>query len=333
MKRSLEKEDEMFEMGKSLSKRTKLIGQNQSVVKNRKFYGEEAMPEDEGQDDDEEENRFSIQAIHQDLEEQYNFKQRRKEKAVAYLKREQIEDKEAYANENAPNEPEEEEQDENKEDIKIEPFHLSRELEEGAFDEAGMYVHRKDKEATLDNWLQDIDKKTIRKAREAHEKQLQERTKKELEEHEKPINQWSREEIYLRLLEYMRPVGIETVAQTLKRLAQSKDKEMFQTVTELTHRLTMLGVYDVYECYYETIEQRSRPSSILNLPTSRTMWEYRWNETEDVYGPFKTQDMAQWQDQGYFPETLLVRKIQEGQKDKFVRISSLEPFSSFLSRK
>jgi CD2 antigen cytoplasmic tail-binding protein 2 len=331
MKRRFNKDEDVAALGasKDRSKRTKLTEKNMSVMKHRKFYGEDSMLENDMQEmDNDEGGLLSKEAIQRELEKQYEAKQKRKGSSVSYLKREQIEGEETYSSE----ENKEEEEEEKEDAIKIEPFHLSKEFEEGTFDKEGMYVYQKDQEEILDNWLEGLDKKEIRKAKEAHERQLQEEEKKERIENEKQINRWSVDEIYQRLLKYMRPSGVETVSQTLKRLAKSANKEEFQAMTELTHRLTTLGIYDIYECSYNDIEYRLQPSSKSTAPTGRIIWEYRWDETQDIYGPFETQAMAQWQYQGYFPETLLVRKIEEGKKGNFVLISSLAPFSSFLTK-
>ncbi|KAI9023322.1 hypothetical protein DFJ74DRAFT_83642 [Hyaloraphidium curvatum] len=48
---------------------------------------------------------------------------------------------------------------------KIEPFNMDEELEEGAFDEAGMYIRKKDEFAHHDNWLQGTTKEDIEKVK------------------------------------------------------------------------------------------------------------------------------------------------------------------------
>ena len=338
MKREDENEvTNMFGVGKFSSKRTKLTERNLSAAKNRRFYGEEAIPSTENnQDSDYDENPFSRQNIQKELERHREHKQKLKNPPKHYLKREQIEGEEAspitegglWENETQAGEND----GDNKDEIKIEPFHLSKELEEGGFDEEGTYLYHKDEEEMLDNWLVGVGKEEIRKAREAQEQKLRKQSEKELEEDEKIINRWTKEELYGQLLSYMRSFEKESVTQFLKELAKSEDKKTFETVVELTQRLTSLGCYDVYDCSYDMVEHRSHPSP---PPTSdnlndQIMWEYRWDETQDVYGPFSTQMMADWQNQGYFSTSLMVRKVERGRSGDFVFISSLAPFSSFL---
>jgi CD2 antigen cytoplasmic tail-binding protein 2 len=335
MKREDEKETtDAFGVGKFSSKRTKLTERNISAAKDRRFYGEEAIPGDENQDADYDEIPFSRQNIQKELERYRKNKQKLKDVPKRYLKREQIEGEEVSPTRGSPWEPEtqaEEIDEEGKDEIKIEPFHLSRELEEGSFDEEGTYIYHKDEEEILDNWLVGVGKEEIRKAKEAHEQRLRKQSEKELEEDERMINRWTKEELYGRLSNYMRSFETESVAQFLKELAKSEDKKTFEAVVELTQQLTSLGCYDIYDCSYDLVERRSHPSLLAsNSPIDRIMWEYRWDEAQDVYGPFSTQMMADWQNQGYFPDTLMVRKVEEGRRGDFVFMNSLAPFSSFL---
>lgn len=66
---------------------------------------------------------------------------------------------------------------------KIEPFHMSNEMEEGAFDETGNYVRNaRDAEDVHDAWLSDVKKADIAKAKEAHEAREKIRLDKEKSE-------------------------------------------------------------------------------------------------------------------------------------------------------
>jgi hypothetical protein len=40
------------------------------------------------------------------------------------------------------------------------------------------------------------------------------------------------------------------------------------------------------------------------------LWEYKWTiESEDVFGPFPSKSMKLWQQEKYFPDTVVVRPV------------------------
>ena len=50
-------------------------------------------------------------------------------------------------------------------------------------------------------------------------------------------------------------------------------------------------------------------TSESGIEESSIKWEYRWSEEdEEVHGPFTSQEMADWQEQGYFNDSVLVRR-------------------------
>jgi hypothetical protein len=299
----------------SASKFEKLFSKKKSDMKHMKFYGEEESDLEENV----ETRPFSKEHIQKELEKEYDRK-REKKISSTYLEREQIEGEEIYSNN---------EEDDNQA-IKIEPFHLSRELEEGSFDKEGMYIYEKDEEEVLDNWLQDISKKEIRKASEAHERRKGQQKKIEIEEDRNQFNQLSHQKIYQNLLEYMTSFHTKTIVQTLKQLAKLENKEPFNIVTELADQLCTSGVYDIYECTEKIIEARCHKDKVSSEPIT---WEYRRdNESQEIYGPFHTELMIQWQNEGYFPDTLLVRKIEQGKSEQFRLLKDIPEFSSFLRK-
>ena len=74
-------------------------------------------------------------------------------------------------------------QDYTEDGVKVEPFNMDQEMEEGYaskqkisylirhFDEAGHYIRKKDENVVHDKWLHGLTKSEIEKAKEAHERQ------------------------------------------------------------------------------------------------------------------------------------------------------------------
>ncbi|KAI9138073.1 hypothetical protein BKA69DRAFT_1094252 [Paraphysoderma sedebokerense] len=62
------------------------------------------------------------------------------------------------------------EYEEGNDGIKIEPFNMREEMEEGDFDESGTYIRKKDQNEMHDSWLRDVSREDIEKAAEAHRK-------------------------------------------------------------------------------------------------------------------------------------------------------------------
>ena len=109
--------------------------------------------------------------------------------------------------------------------VKIEPFNVEPDLEEGEFDEQGNFVFKRGREIDPmgfhDQWLDGWeDPEKIQKAREAKERQEQLRSQKEQQQRYK---QGDLEKCRLELAGMMLE-GVETVKQTLKRLGNEASK-------------------------------------------------------------------------------------------------------------
>ncbi|KAJ3053378.1 hypothetical protein HK097_004428 [Rhizophlyctis rosea] len=86
---------------------------------------------------------------------------KRKKGQIKYMRSDEIEGQEF-----APTE------DYDEDGMKITPFNVDEEMEEGAFDESGNYIRKKDEHQMHDNWLQGVSKTDIEKAKAAHDRQI-----------------------------------------------------------------------------------------------------------------------------------------------------------------
>ncbi|XP_061079518.1 CD2 antigen cytoplasmic tail-binding protein 2 [Conger conger] len=135
-----------------------------------------------------------------------------------------------------------------------------------------------------------------------------------------------------------------------KEAGPDRDAEKLDRLTALADRLVGSGEFEIYQQTYEKLsyrlkgmrgerEQRSKAneeeddldmfadqidgldkeklqeeekdSEILN---EDVMWEYRWlnEEAAELYGPFSSQQMQDWVDEGYFKEGVYCRKVGQG---------------------
>ncbi|KAI9002712.1 hypothetical protein BC832DRAFT_593437 [Gaertneriomyces semiglobifer] len=178
---------------------------------------------------------------------------------------------------------------EDEDGIKITPFNVREELEEGNYDENGNYIRAKDEHRLHDRWLQGLTSDEIAKARAAkdrHEERLRHIASQEERIADDP------HQIWLKMLEMMKPK--ETVPSALRRLAGNQGKpnrnrwkknkkaaaedtmdatedpslkeERRRHVEELTafaDRLMSMGSLDVYSMTYEQVVRMLRSSEVL----------------------------------------------------------------------
>ncbi|KAJ3085928.1 CD2 antigen cytoplasmic tail-binding protein 2 [Quaeritorhiza haematococci] len=105
--------------------------------------------------------------------------------------------------------------------IKIEPFNMDQELEEGGFDESGHYVRKKDEHQRHDNWLQGVTRDQIQKAKAAHERQ-EARAKAQSALAESQMSEVDTNALLIMVLGFMKP--FETVAAAMRRLGAGTQK-------------------------------------------------------------------------------------------------------------
>lgn len=273
-------------------------------------------------------------------------------------------------------------------EVKITPFNMKEELEEGHFDGDGHFQWNKTKEIK-DHWLDNLDWIKIKEggttqpaARASDDSDDSSDSDGDGQPGDK--NKFDVFETYRQILELMEPR--ETIKKALQRLGKKIEKvstqerfrrkklgiidanaQLVTQLTELTNRvLTKMGNMDVYEETYEQIQQKYgsklKGSSMLGGPSSATTaanadddmldmyaddfdtkekeivkekvpigpvaaaeskasattktdenelrWEYKWKEADtDTHGPFSSEQMQNWVDNGYFKDGVLVRKV------------------------
>ncbi|XP_023296251.2 CD2 antigen cytoplasmic tail-binding protein 2 homolog [Lucilia cuprina] len=151
-------------------------------------------------------------------------------------------------------------------EVKITPFNMREELEEGHFDKEGHYHWNKSNDIK-DNWLDNIDWVKIQNEKETSKKG-------DDAVDEKSMNVYNEELLYKQLLSYM--MEGETVACALKRLDKNRVKlssvqrlrlkkqgitdENGDKITKLTalanEILTKTGNMDIYQATYESIKEK-----------------------------------------------------------------------------
>jgi CD2 antigen cytoplasmic tail-binding protein 2 len=230
---------------------------------------------------------------------------------------------------------------------KVMAFNMKEELEEGAFDEEGNYVRNKvDPNAFHDNWLQGVSKKDIAKAKAAQEKQERSEQLKEAD----VLSNVPQDKtgVYRDLIDLLQPG--ENVREALIRLGGStkkipawKAKKMqekkataseptaeeiekrgvIDRITALADQMMALGDFGIYDETYEAILRHLRrsgsvPPDWIHGQTNAVTWEYRWagsGDAGEVYGPFSTQQMQEWQTQGFFSNGIEAKRV--GSQDSF----------------
>lgn len=285
-------------------------------------------------------------------------------------------------------------------EVKITPFNMKEELEEGHFDGEGHYHFNKDKDIT-DNWLDNIDWVKIKKDSNYKQKYNaaglpdSEAESSTDEEEEAKAKAFSLIDTYKNVHRLMKPR--ETVKKALQRLGGNKKlttaqrwkmrkqgivDENAEIVTKMTgycdEILTRTGNMNVYEETFETInekiksleskEARSNPMIVkeddldmyaddfdtkeqkkietTDMPgpsqasTSATtedakadvqMWEYKEKQDDEkIHGPFTSEQMQKFVDDGKFEEPVFVRKIEEGSDKKLFYTSARIDFELYL---
>lgn len=270
--------------------------------------------------------------------------------------------------------------------VRITPFNLQEEMEEGHFDSEGNYFLKK--EAVIrDNWLDNIDWVKIKeqppgrkKPQQASADDNEEDDDNDLETGRAPLDKKT-------LLEGMVDLVLpgETVARAIQRLGDkgrpksnshqrrtwsrlkaeeaeppeenepqkpgSPDrKEQLERLSGLADQMVARGVYEIYQETREKLALRLR--ALEHPPTTSTaaepeldmfaedideaklgertpaagseeqqqgdndslsevMWEYKWENTNtsELYGPFSSSQMQDWVSQGYFPDGVYCRKV------------------------
>ncbi|KAJ3370469.1 hypothetical protein GGF31_004058 [Allomyces arbusculus] len=239
-----------------------------------------------------------------------------------------------------------EEDEDDPDAIKIVPFNMRDELEEGSFDEAGTYIKKRDENERYDAWLSGLNKTDIEKAAIAARAREQER-----QAHEHAVASRTRipnrdSDLLKAALGLLRPR--ETVARALARLNKQIERpskrstsskkaakpaapesevsrharEDVDLLTEIAGQLVELGKADVYEASYEDMMADLRDEGLVDRawtpehPTRRkevVAFTYAWNGGDGTeHGPFSGEEMAAWAAQGFFTNGIVVQKLVNG---------------------
>lgn len=175
-------------------------------------------------------------------------------------------------------------------EVKITPFNMKEELEEGHFDGDGHFHWKKEKEIK-DHWLDNLDWVKIKKNSAQTEQQKSNDESSDSDDEDDPKdNKFDVFETYRSILELMEPA--ETIKAALQRLGKKIEKVSTQErirrkklgivdenaarVTKLTELanliLTKLGNMDVYDETYEQIQKKYgsklKGGSLLGGPSS-----------------------------------------------------------------
>ncbi|TMW43910.1 hypothetical protein DOY81_011010 [Sarcophaga bullata] len=232
-----------------------------------------------------------------------------------------------------------------RDEIKITPFNMREELEEGHFDKDGLF-HWDRTDEIKDNWLDNVDWIKIEK----ENKRLKEGKDGDLT-YIDTKDTFNELQIYKELFSHMKKG--ESVAGTLRRLDKSRNKmstaeriklkkqgfidknaENIIKITELANEiLTKSGNMDVYQLTYDCIKNKisSFPGTSREANASsescmysdefnekakekceikEVFWEFKWKEDDTaIQGPFNTLQMLKWSRNGYFKSGVYARKV------------------------
>ncbi|KAL4223007.1 CD2 antigen cytoplasmic tail-binding protein 2 [Mactra antiquata] len=104
------------------------------------------------------------------------------------------------------------------EGIRITPFNMREEMEEGHFDKDGMYIFSKDKNQIKDEWMDNIDWQKIKETEDGGKMETQS------DDSDDEPERLDLKSIYSQMLEYLKPG--ETITKALRRLGGNKGKPM-----------------------------------------------------------------------------------------------------------
>ncbi|ORY78640.1 hypothetical protein BCR37DRAFT_394577 [Protomyces lactucae-debilis] len=221
---------------------------------------------------------------------------------------------------------------------KMDAFNMKAELEHGQFDTDGNYIRQaKDVKDSQDVWLKDVSKRDIAAAREAMMKrQAEEEQRLQDSDEQATVGTLLGELVsYLEkgetLLEALQRFGVlagsrrKKSKKAAKRQTDVQDVATIKTDTEqqaahAIERLTLLASklmgrmpLDLYELEREGLTRayQRETGEILAEQPSRTLiqyeeldkqYEFRYQGTEEVYGPYGKDDLLAWQEEGQFAE-------------------------------
>ncbi|XP_065834915.1 CD2 antigen cytoplasmic tail-binding protein 2-like [Oscarella lobularis] len=223
--------------------------------------------------------------------------------------------------------------------VRMTPFNLKEEMEEGYFDQSGHYIATKDSNQVDDNWLESVDWKQVHQ--KSTEKELDDLGGDEDDDDDEGQEDVNVLDVMKEMLELLRPG--ETVTKALRRLGGSDKKKKKRNIrskysleetdedncdgddgdkvgllklTELADRLLGAGHQDVYAFSYEKIAYEVKSGGGKEMGGSDEVnWYYKWENTDEAkaYGPYSSTQMMEWVDQDFFKNGVWVRKATDAE--------------------
>ena len=211
------------------------------------------------------------------------------------------------------------------EGIAIEPFHMREESTDGTgYFDGDTYVFRKGGGAEEpDAWLDSIAERgedEIVESAAASSRANDEDSDNDNEAGNKMDN-WTNQELYAQIIPLVS--DSETVMQAIARygkLIRNKKeqestalaKKALNDLTEASSALLLNGQHDIYQ---KTRQQLSELLPTKKEPNNKPVvqWEYQGSQDQQVHGPYTTQQMQGWIQQGYFvgPTAVMIRSIRQ----------------------
>eukprot|EP00939_MAST-03C_sp_MAST-3C-sp1_P000465 g465.t1 len=202
------------------------------------------------------------------------------------------------------------------------PFHLKEERSQGKFLADGSYVKFQDQES-LDPWLDEVVKnKIIHEPKSGHgNAQAVKETEMSSDEAARAIDDaLVPGETVTRAMQRLGKIFRRTsrkrkswlVKKKSKQVGASEDKraddaastakQTFDRLTDATSALLRGGVTDAYSMTKSLLRSRGLLKTVIEDPRREDfIWEYKWTlDTSDIHGPFTTEQMREWRQQGYF---------------------------------
>ena len=229
------------------------------------------------------------------------------------------------------------------EGIAIEPFHMERENNDGAgFFDGDTYVFRKrDAGEEPDAWLDSIEGKedemietSAAKAgarKHANEDDDDDGDDEGNDTSGSKMDTWTDEELYAQIIPFVS--DSETVMQAIARYGNllkrhKKDesettlaKKALNDLTEASSTLMMRGEHDIYQKTRKDLsqvlpvkeEEKDEAVVVGNEQKPVVQWEYQGSEDGQIHGPYTTQQMEGWIQQGYFvgASAVMIRSISQ----------------------
>uniref|UniRef100_A0A452I3Z2 CD2 antigen cytoplasmic tail-binding protein 2 n=1 Tax=Gopherus agassizii TaxID=38772 RepID=A0A452I3Z2_9SAUR len=223
--------------------------------------------------------------------------------------------------------------------VRITPFNLEEEMEEGHFDSEGNYFLRREA-----GWTRTDPRPPQVRIKEQPPGSQQPPGEGQEEDGGRPL--LDKQTLLEGMVEMVRPG--ETVARAIQRLgskggARGSRPRRLERLSGLADQMVGRGVYEIYQETREKLALRLRaltqpppaqPPPALDMfaedidearlrtqprageePLAEVMWEYKWENTNgaELYGPFSSTQMQEWVNQGYFKEGVYCRKADNSQ--------------------